>query len=145
MTIALATPTPRAHRSQPILRALVLIAMALPLVASIVVHSPVPFDTRVEAAFLWHTLSGSRPPSRKRTARRRRPVPFLPIIGVLYGLYFALPAALGAYNQHYKILLTPTRDYDDAVFVALYGWLALLFGVHRWPASHSQGEGVTHD
>ncbi len=55
-------------------------------------------------------------------------MPFLPIIGLLYGLYFALPAALGAYNQHYRISLTPTRDYGDAIFVALYGWLSLLFG-----------------
>jgi hypothetical protein len=50
------------------------------------------------------------------------------MIGVLYGLYYALGAALGASNQHYKIFLNPSRDYDDAIFVALYGWLALGLG-----------------
>ena len=128
MTIAVATHTPREDRSQPMLRALVLIAMALPLAVATVVHSPVPFETRVEAAFLWilclvpGLLHVSAP------ASRRRPIPFLPMIGLLYGLYYALGAALGTYNQHYKITLSPSRDYDDAVFVALYGWLSLSFG-----------------
>ena len=128
MTIALATPTRREDRSQPILRALVLIAMALPLAAAIAVHSPVPFETRVEAAFLWMMclVPGLLHVSASRD--RRRPVPFLPIVGLLYGLYFALPAALGAYNQHYRIVLSPTRDYDDAIFVGVYGWLSLSFG-----------------
>lgn len=128
MTIALATPAPRAYRSQPLLRALVLVAMVLPLAVSVVVHSPVPFDTRVEAAFLWILCLVPALMHVSAPAERRRPVPFLPIIGVLYGLYYALGAALGAYNQHYKIVLSPARDYDDAIFVALYGWLALSFG-----------------
>ena len=95
MTIAVATHTPREDRSQPMLRALVLIAMALPLAVATVVHSPVPFETRVEAAFLWilclvpGLLHVSAP------ASRRRPIPFLPMIGLLYGLYYALGAALG--------------------------------------------------
>lgn len=102
--------------------------MALPLIAASVVHSPVPFETRIEAAFLWILcllpgyLHVSAPIS------KRRPIPFVPMIGVLYGLYYALGAALGASNQHYKISLNPVRDYDDAVFVALYGWMALGFG-----------------
>ena len=115
-------------KSQPILRALVLVVMGVPLVAASIVHSPVPFETRVEAAFLWILCLvpswvhlGARP-------ERRRPIPFIPMIGILYGLYYALGAALGAYNQHYKIVLSPGRDYDDAVFVALYGWMALILG-----------------
>lgn len=128
MTIALATPLPRGDRSQPILRALVLIAMALPLAVATVVHSPVPFETRVEAAFLWMMCLVPGLVHVSASARSRRPIPFLPIVGLLYGLYFSLPAALGAYNQHYRITLSPTRDYDDAIFVAVYGWLSLSFG-----------------
>lgn len=115
-------------RRQVLLRALVVVAMALPLISASVVRSPIPFETRIEAAFLWILcllpgyLHVSAPPD------RRRPIPFVPMIGVLYGLYYALGAALGAYNQHYKIFLNPNRDYDDAVFVALYGWMALGFG-----------------
>ena len=101
--------------------------MIIPAAASVAVTSPVPIDVRMEAALVcafclmpaW-TYLGS--------VFRRPPIPFLPIIGVLYAIYFALPAALGAYNQHYKIVLTPTRDYDNAVFGALVGWTALLVG-----------------
>jgi hypothetical protein len=115
-------------RRQPLLRVLLLVVMVLPLIAAIVVTSTVPFETRTEAAFLWllclvpSWMHLSAPPE------HRRPIPFIPMIGVLYGLYYALGAALGASNQHYKIFLNPSRDYDDAVFVALYGWIALGFG-----------------
>jgi hypothetical protein len=128
VTIALATPLPRKDRSQPILRALVLIVMALPLATATVVHSPVPFETRVEAAFLWIMCLVPGLVHVSASAKSRRPIPFLPMVGLLYGLYFCLPAALGAYNQHYRITLSPNRDYDDAIFVAMYGWLSLSFG-----------------
>jgi hypothetical protein len=115
-------------KSQPLLRALVLIVMAVPLVAASIVHSPVPFETRVEAAFLWILCLIPSWVHLGARAERRRPIPFIPMIGILYGLYYSLGAALGAYNQHYRIVLSPSRDYDDAVFVALYGWMALALG-----------------
>jgi hypothetical protein len=120
--------TSTTFKGQSPLRALIVTAMVVPLVASIVVNSPVPLETRVEAAFLWILclLPGLVYIGEWET--RRRPIPFMPMIGVLYGLYYALGAALGAYNQHYKIVLAPGRDYDDAVFVALYGWIALSIG-----------------
>ena len=113
--------------NQKLLRVVVVFAMILPAAASVAVTSPIPIDVRMEAALVcalclmpaWIYLG---------SYSLRPPIPFLPIIGVLYAIYFALPAALGAYNQHYKIVLTPTRDYDDAVFAALVGWTALLIG-----------------
>jgi hypothetical protein len=116
------------QKRQPLLQIVTVVAMAVPLVVSMVVESPIPFETRVEAAFLWvlclvpswHYLTAPPP--------RRRPIPFMPMIGILYGLYYALGAAIGAYSAHYKIVLAPRRDYDDAVFVALYGWMALATG-----------------
>jgi hypothetical protein len=115
-------------KRQPLLQIVTIAAMAGPLIASMVVESPIPFETRIEAAFLWvlclvpswHYLAA--PPI------NRKPIPFMPMIGILYGLYYALGAALGAYGAHYKIVLSPQRDYDDAIFVALYGWMALAFG-----------------
>jgi hypothetical protein len=110
------------------LRMVLLALVVIPLVFALVVDSPVPVETREEAAILWTlcwipawTYLGINPGS-------RRPIPFIPVIGGLYGLYYALPAALGAYNQHYKITLTPQIDYNEAVFVALIGWLMLGAG-----------------
>lgn len=125
MTIADAAQHGTGPHYQRILRLAVLLAMIVPAIASVIVTSPVPVDVRMEAALVcafclapaWQYLGLSY---------RRPPIPFLPIIGVLYAVYFALPAALGSYNQHYKIVLSPTRDYDDAVFAALVGWIALL-------------------
>ena len=113
---------------QPILRVLLLVIMALPFVGAAVVDSPVPFETRLEAAFLWLICLLPAWMHLSAAPANRRPIPFVPMIGILYGLYYAIGASLGAYNQHYKILLNPARDYDDAVFVALYGWLALGAG-----------------
>jgi hypothetical protein len=126
-SVSIADPTAVKNR-QPLLQVAIIVAMVSPLVASMVVESPIPVETRVEAAFLWvlcllpswHYLAV--PPT------RRRPIPFIPMIGILYGLYYALGAALGAYGTHYKIVLSPRRDYDDAIFVALYGWMALAVG-----------------
>ncbi|MEP7087653.1 MAG: hypothetical protein ABI884_10135 [Gemmatimonadota bacterium] len=102
--------------------------MITPLMISVVVESPVPIDTRMEAALLWILCLVPAWSFLGKSRERRRPIPFIPMIGILYGIYFALPAALGAYNQHYRIVLSPRRDYDEAIFVALAGWIALTAG-----------------
>jgi hypothetical protein len=110
------------------LRSVVLVLMVIPLAIAFVVTSPVPTETREEAAILWAlcmipawSYLGTQPGT-------RRPIPFMPLIGGLYGLYYALPAAFGAYNQHYRITLTPQIDYNEAVLEALAGWLMLAAG-----------------
>jgi hypothetical protein len=116
------------RKRQPLLQVLIIAAMLVPLIVSVVVESPIPFQTRVEAAFLWvlclvpswHYLAAA--------PVHRKPIPFMPMIGILYGLYYALGAALGAYGAHYKIVLSPRRDYDDAIFDALYCWMSLAGG-----------------
>lgn len=115
-------------RSTPYLRALTLLAMAIPAFAALVVESPVPVETRCEAAVLWLLCLAPAWFYFGNDARFRRPFPFLALIGVLYGLYYALSPALGAYNQHGTIVLSPRTDYDDAIFAALVGWLSLLGG-----------------
>lgn len=129
MSVSLIEPVVVPSKSQALLRLTVVVAMIIPVVVSTVVTSPVPIDVRMEAALLcalclfpaWRYLRAS--------IAARPPIPFVPIIGILYALYFALPAALGSYNQHYRIVLSPAWDYDDAVFAALVGWVALLVGL----------------
>ena len=115
-------------RSEPVIRVLLGICMLAPLVVSIVVESPVPVDTRMEAALLWILCLVPAWSYLGKKREQRRPIPFLSMIGILYGIYFALPAALGSYNQHYRIVLSPRRDYDEAIFVALSGWIAMAMG-----------------
>jgi hypothetical protein len=100
----------------------------IPLIAATVVSSAVPFETRFEAGFLWMLCLIPAWMHLSAISVSRRPIPFMPMIGIIYGLYYALGAALGASNEHYKIFLNPGRDYDDAIFVALYGWLAMGLG-----------------
>lgn len=117
-----------AFRGEPFFRALAFLAMVAPLAISTAVESPVPFETRLEGGVLWALCLFPGWLYLGQSASTRRPIPFIAIIGLLYGLYYALPPALGTYNQHYRIVLNPTRDYDDAVFAALLGWLAMVVG-----------------
>ncbi len=115
-------------RAEPFFRGIAFVAMVAPLAISVVVESPVPFEARVESGVLWLLCLFPGWLYLGQGAATRRPIPFIPIVGLLYGLYYALPPALGIYNQHYRIVLNPTRDYDDAVFAALLGWLAMGIG-----------------
>lgn len=116
------------YRAEPIFRAVAFVVMIAPFVIAAVVESPVPFETRMEAGLLWLLCIFPGWMYLGQGAATRRPIPLIPIIGLLYGLYYALGPALGTYNQHYRIVLNPIRDYDDAVFAALLGWLALGIG-----------------
>lgn len=83
----------------------------------------------------------------------RRPIPFFPIIGVLYGLYYALAPALGyanywgrdpVSNTAVTVLFDTSVDYGHPIDMALLGWIACLlarWAVVRWwrrppPAIH---------
>lgn len=115
-------------RAEPLFRALAFVVMVTPLAISAVVESPVPVTTRMEAGLLWMLCLAPGWIYLGQGAATRRPIPFIPLLGLLYGLYYALAAALGTYNQHYRIVLNPARDYDAAVFAALLGWLVLAAG-----------------
>lgn len=88
----------------------------------------VPTRARVIAACLWALAMLptlwflSRPP------RLRRPVPLLPILGGLYGLYYALQLVLGADNVNPLVSLDPATDYVRPAELALIGWILLLLG-----------------
>jgi hypothetical protein len=57
---------------------------------------------------------------------KRRPLPFLPSVGVAFGLYFVLPVVLGAYNHYYRVEVNPVTDYDLPVQLALFGWVIMV-------------------
>lgn len=115
-------------RPSAYLRAAILVAMVGPACASTLVNSPIPIQTRGEAVVLWLLCLAPAWFYFGKDARYRRPFPFVPLIGLLYGLYYALSPALGIYDQHQTIVLSPRFDYDNAVFAALAGWICLLVG-----------------
>ena len=81
----------------------------------------IPLSTRLLAAVLWVATLG------------RRPIPFLPVIGLFYGLYYALPVVLDAALLNFAVWIDPLHDYQPAVVAALLGWGAVLagYGVFR--------------
>src|SRR5437763_16545162 len=92
--------------------------MIAPLVTVVTVDSPVPRLARLSASCLW-ILALAPAWIYVRTPRTsRRPIPFLPVIGILFGLYYALPAVLGAYSIHWRISIDPEHDYNRPAFVA---------------------------
>jgi hypothetical protein len=115
-------------RSTLWLRLGAVLIICVPYVIAVTGNSPVPIETRLSGAFLWSLCLLPGWWYLRTSPSVRRPIPFLPLIGLLYGLYYALPAALGTYNQHYRIVLNPRLDYGDPVFVALLGWWTLLAG-----------------
>jgi hypothetical protein len=65
---------------------------------------------------------------------RREPFPFFPLVGIVYGVYYAIPAISGTVNIAYLPnqfsinYLDPAHDFGDATKLALWGWILLLFG-----------------
>jgi hypothetical protein len=123
-------------------RALIAAIMGAPLVSILLVNSPVPMTTRVIGWVLW--VACLFPSWQYFNDRQSRPpVPFLPVVGLLYLMYYARPLAFGSYNQHWRIRVDPTSDYNYPAQLALEGWLMLLFGWYvarpriRRAASHS--------
>jgi hypothetical protein len=95
----------------------------------------VPQEVRDRAAVLW--LLCWAPAIRYTVTSRadRRPIPFLPVVGILYGLYYALSPALGIANLWGRDPITlsgvtpifdPAREYAHPVDLALSGWVVCL-------------------
>lgn len=109
-------------------KTILLLATLLPALLIALHDARVPTDTRAWAALLW-VLCMAPCWARSYAAPPRRPFPFLPVIGLLYGGYYALPisAPIGVLVQG-MINLNPATDYDLPVFLALGGWVSLLAG-----------------
>lgn len=125
---------PLAHRIVPpasvrlegmILAVATFLPAARPLLAP---DGLIPLSTRLVAAALWVLCLAPAWIYLAKPAPLRRPVPLLPLIGLLYGLYYALPALLGAEQLYIGVWIDPAQDYGPAIGVALAGWLAVLAG-----------------
>ena len=96
-----------------------------------------PQFVRDRAAILWILCWLPAIRYTLRPSPARRPIPFLPIIGLLYGLYYALSPAMGLANYWSRDPVTgagitavfdPRRDYGHPINMALAGWIACLAG-----------------
>ena len=101
---------------------------ALPVGAALMIEAPVPGATRALIALVW-VLSllplynyFATPPG------KRRPLPFFPAISAVYGLYYALPLTLGAVDKYYRAPIDPATDYEPAVQLVFFGWIAMMAG-----------------
>lgn len=124
----------RASRSLRWLQRAVAVLLYMPLLAIPLRDSPLAFMDRCIAGLTWilcllPTLAYLRKP---RT--QRPPIPFLPIIGLAYGLYFALQAVVGGTNLYVRFDMSiayPVLEpqlYARPIRLALYGWAMLLVG-----------------
>lgn len=105
---------------------LLLILTFAPVIGALMIESELPASTRAIAAVLWVLCLAPALAYSGQDPRIRRPLPFLPSIGIAFGLYFVLPVVLGAYNRYLTITLDPRTDYDFPVQLALIGWILLV-------------------
>jgi hypothetical protein len=122
-----------------------------PVVAALLIDSPIPGTTRALAGILWILCLAPAIHYSGVPRSRRRPLPFLPSIGIAFGLYFVLPVVLGAYNHYYRVVVNPATDYDIPVQLALIAWIIMLAsyalggifrGAHRLTSRPLQWEGA---
>jgi hypothetical protein len=118
--------------SSGLLQLIVAVMALAPALALLSDTTEIPLGTRAAAYLSW-VLCVLPAWGYLRTPRdRRAPIPFLPIIGIVFGLYFALQIALGEDNRFYRILmgatprLDPTTAYDEPTYLFLTGWVILL-------------------
>jgi hypothetical protein len=112
----------------PALRKLIVGLMIAPLISLLLVDSRIPLGTRTLAGAFWVLCLLPAWFYLGIPADKRRPIPLLPFIGVLYGLYYPLSVVLGGFNEYYKITVVPETDYTAPIVLGLMGWLFLLFG-----------------
>jgi hypothetical protein len=124
---AVVTPRRNTQVMQASLLLAALVVSFLPLLAALDIETDIPTDTRMWAVALWITSLYPLWQYLLRRADRRAPVPFMPAVGLLYGLYFALPVLLDPPSRHWvSITVDVTTDYAAPIQIALCGLLLLL-------------------
>ena len=126
--------TRREARARQTLRQFVVFAMVLPLTALFFRDSALDDATRWLAGATWVLCLLPAWDYLRFPPRRRPPIPFLPMIGIAYGVYFVLQAVLGDTNVYgrfnvaaYMQILDP-HLYRQAVQLVFAGWVMLLGG-----------------
>lgn len=116
----------RGTKKGQLLKILVLVMGTAPALVALGDTSELPASTRALGVLLWFmcTLPGVFYLSRKPAARR--PLPFIESISFIYGLYYALPIALGEVNRAWRITVDPRDGYDVPMQLAFLGWIGMM-------------------
>jgi hypothetical protein len=110
-------------------------AALVPALALLSDAAEIPLSTRAAAYAAWVLCLWPSWKYLGTPRARRQPIPFMPIIGVVFGLYFTLQIALGEDNRFYRIMagatprLDPTTAYGEPIYLFLTGWVMLLLGL----------------
>jgi hypothetical protein len=113
----------------------VLAAMVLVPTLALPGDSAIPIEPRLAAALLWVCCLWPSWRYTRLGGSRRPPIPFLPLIGLVYGAYFSAQLLAGSDNVlassvERPVILDPRVDYALPAQLALVGWLCLLAGLH---------------
>ncbi len=121
-----ARPATRSPAGQhTVVRNFVAIAAIAPVIASLFIVSDAPWHTRALAAALWILSVFPAFSYVRRDARLRRPIPFMPAISFIFGLYYVLPLVLGVTDNYYNAPVYAATDYDYPVQLAFLGWIGM--------------------
>lgn len=145
-------PASRSSASSALWLGTALVALGALLVVLVWLgRSPISWSVRAVGAST--TLLSLVPGLTYLTSRpeRRRPVPFLPIVGFLYGIYFGVPFLLGPLASPRGSVLDSSGGLLRPAVLALAGWAVLLegyflcrrsFSIPPWDLSRMAGEGT---
>ena len=125
--LRVSTRRPRpANRKLATLKVLLWLGTVAPLFAALGAESEVPGTTRLLGALLWLLCLLPANLYLRANPGRRRPLPFIQAISLIYGLYYAFPVALGEANRAWRITVDPRDAYDAPIQLALLGWFAMM-------------------
>jgi hypothetical protein len=100
----------------------------VPLGVAMFTDVPVFWFTRLLAASLWVLCVLPSFIYLRQNPASRRPIPFLQVISLVYGIYYVLPLTLGIVDNYYNAPVYVESDYDYPVQLAFFGWIAMIAG-----------------
>lgn len=119
----------RVHEPNPLwLWALVVVVTIGPLFFLLRSPGGIPSDVRGVGGILWVLSLVPMLIYMATPGARRAPTPAMPLLGVMFGLYYPLQLLLDTPNANDLVSLDPTVDYRPAAEIVLVGWVALLIG-----------------
>ena len=110
------------------LRRLTVAIAVLPAVGAVMIDSPVPGATRVLVTLLWVLSLVPAYLYFATPSNRRRPLPFVPAVSLVYGLYYAFPLTVGGVGLYEGAPVDPRWDYELPVQLAFFGWICMIAG-----------------
>ncbi|HKY99194.1 MAG TPA: hypothetical protein VJL35_15175 [Gemmatimonadaceae bacterium] len=119
-------PVAKKRRKTQVLKIVLIVAAIAPAFVALTDSAVIPLTTRFLSVLLWILALTPAILYLSRPAIRRRPLPFIETISFAYGMYYALPIALGEVNRAWRISIDPRDGYDVPVQLAFFGWIAMM-------------------